>query len=72
MELELTIETKDSGAVVVQRLPLNGRIVLGRGPESPVALEGAQISRDHIAFAHHIREPLADVQNQFIAHRMPQ
>jgi predicted component of type VI protein secretion system len=50
VELELTIESKESGAVVVQRLPLNGRLVLGRGPESPVALEGPQISREHIAF----------------------
>jgi predicted component of type VI protein secretion system len=50
VELELTIETKSSGAVAVQRLPFGGRIVLGRGPESPVALDGPQISREHIAF----------------------
>ncbi|MCX6627844.1 MAG: FHA domain-containing protein [Candidatus Solibacter sp.] len=53
MELELTIESKDSGAVAVQRLPLSGRVVLGRGPESPVALEGPEISREHIAFEGH-------------------
>ena len=27
-----------------------GPIVLGRGPESPVPLEGTQLSRDHLAF----------------------
>jgi predicted component of type VI protein secretion system len=50
VELELAIETKDTGAVAVERLPLGGRLVLGRGPESPVALDGPLISREHVAF----------------------
>jgi pSer/pThr/pTyr-binding forkhead associated (FHA) protein len=50
VELELAIETKDSGAVTVERLPFAGRLVLGRGPESPVALDGPLISREHVAF----------------------
>ena len=50
MELELSIETKDTGEVSVQRLPIEERVVLGRGPESPVALDGPLISREHIAF----------------------
>lgn len=50
MELELAIETKESGAVTVERLPLSGRLVLGRGPESPVLLDGPLISREHVAF----------------------
>lgn len=50
MQLELSIEIRDTGEVSVQRLPLEDRIVLGRGPESPVALDGPLISREHIAF----------------------
>jgi predicted component of type VI protein secretion system len=50
VELELSIETKDTGEVNVQRLPIQERVVLGRGPESPVALDGPLISREHIAF----------------------
>lgn len=50
MELELTIEVKDTGSVTVERLAIEDRIVLGRGPESPVLLDGPLISREHIAF----------------------
>lgn len=50
MELELAIETKDTGAVAVERLTLAGRLVLGRGPESLVALDGPLISREHVVF----------------------
>jgi predicted component of type VI protein secretion system len=50
VELELSIEIKDTGEVSVQRLPIEDRVVLGRGPESPVALDGPLISREHIAF----------------------
>lgn len=49
MELELALETKETGAVTVERFPLNGRLVLGRGPESPVALDHPLISREHLA-----------------------
>ena len=51
MQLELSIEIRDTGEVSVQRLPLKNRIVLGRGPESQVALDGPLIFREHIAFA---------------------
>jgi pSer/pThr/pTyr-binding forkhead associated (FHA) protein len=50
VELELSIETKDTGAVQVERLALEKRIVLGRGPESPIPLDGPLISREHLAF----------------------
>jgi predicted component of type VI protein secretion system len=50
MELEISIENSDTGEVGVERMPIEGRVVLGRGPESPVALDGPLISREHIAF----------------------
>jgi predicted component of type VI protein secretion system len=50
MELELSIENGDTGEVSVERLAIEDRVVLGRGPESPVALDGPLISREHIAF----------------------
>ena len=57
MELELTIESKQTGSTETKRLPISspgqpkgGRLVLGRGPESPVALEGTGLSREHLAF----------------------
>ena len=50
MELELTIESKETGAVETKRLAVDGRLTLGRGPESPVALEGNGLSREHLAF----------------------
>jgi predicted component of type VI protein secretion system len=50
VELELTIENKETGEVNVQRLPIEDRVALGRGPESPVALDGPLISREHVAF----------------------
>jgi pSer/pThr/pTyr-binding forkhead associated (FHA) protein len=50
VQLELTIETQDTGQTTVERLPIEDRVVLGRGPDSPVELDGPLISRDHIAF----------------------
>jgi predicted component of type VI protein secretion system len=50
MELEISIENSDTGEVGVERMPIEGRVVLGRGPESPVALDGPLISREHIVF----------------------
>jgi predicted component of type VI protein secretion system len=49
VELELTIAVKDTGQATVERLPIEDRLVLGRGPDSPVELDGPLISRDHIA-----------------------
>lgn len=50
MEIELAIEAKETGEVVERRLPLPRRVTLGRGPESPVPLDGNGLSREHIAF----------------------
>jgi pSer/pThr/pTyr-binding forkhead associated (FHA) protein len=50
VELELSIESKETGAVTVSRLPVNGRVAIGRGPESPILIDGPLISREHFAF----------------------
>lgn len=50
MELELIVESKETGGTEKKRLPLAGRLTLGRGPESPFALEGTGLSREHLAF----------------------
>ena len=50
MELELVIETKETGVTETRRLTLDRRLALGRGPESPVVLDGPGLSRDHLAF----------------------
>ena len=50
MELELSIESKETGKVTVSRLPVEGRVAIGRGPESPILIDGPLISRDHFAF----------------------
>jgi predicted component of type VI protein secretion system len=50
VEIELTIESRESGQVVVKRLPWgSNRVVLGRGPDSPVTLDGVGVSREHIS-----------------------
>ena len=50
MELELSIETKETGKITVSRLAVEGRVAIGRGPESPVLIDGPLISREHFAF----------------------
>ena len=50
MEIELIIETKETGVTETKRLTIDRRLALGRGPESPVALDGPGLSRDHFAF----------------------
>ena len=50
MELELAIELKETGKVTVSRLLVEGRVAIGRGPESPVLIDGPLISREHFAF----------------------
>ncbi len=49
METVLTFHSKIDGAVQELRCPANERVVLGRGPDSPILLDGTGISRDHIA-----------------------
>jgi pSer/pThr/pTyr-binding forkhead associated (FHA) protein len=50
VELELSIELKETGTVTVTRLSVDGRVAIGRGPESPVLIDGPLISREHFAF----------------------
>ncbi len=54
MTLELSVQDDANPAGAHQySLPLDGSggpVVLGRGPESPVPLEGTKISRQHVAF----------------------
>lgn len=51
MELEISIETLATGSHQVVRVPVTGNVTLGRGPDSPVLLEGPQISREHLTVA---------------------
>lgn len=44
------VESKETGGTEKKRLPFAGRLTLGRGPESPFALEGNGLSREHLAF----------------------
>ena len=50
MELELSITSKEDGKVVISRLAVSGRVAIGRGPESPILIDGPLISREHFAF----------------------
>jgi predicted component of type VI protein secretion system len=49
LETTLTFRSKIDGTVQELHCSENGRVVLGRGPDSPVLLDGTGISRDHIA-----------------------
>lgn len=51
MELEISIETLATGSQQVVRVPIGDRLTLGRGPDSPILLEGPQISREHLVLA---------------------
>ena len=51
LEIEISIETLATAHHQVVRVPLADRITLGRGPDSPVLLEGPQISREHLVLA---------------------
>jgi len=50
VELELVIQSKETGDTQTKRLTIEGRLTLGRGPESPIPLEGHGLSREHLAF----------------------
>ncbi len=50
MELLITVKPETGGAPENVRLDITDRLVLGRGPESPVTLDGSSISREHLAF----------------------
>lgn len=51
MELEISIETLATNSRQVVRVPITERITLGRGPDSPILLDGPQISREHLILA---------------------
>ena len=48
MELLISAQAEKDGAQNSTRFSLDGALTLGRGPESPLLLEGAGISREHI------------------------
>jgi len=51
VELEISIETLATGSHQAVRVPIGERLTLGRGPDSPILLEGPQISREHLILA---------------------
>ncbi|MCX6608337.1 MAG: FHA domain-containing protein [Acidobacteria bacterium] len=51
LEIEISIETLATARHQVVRVPIAERLTLGRGPDSPVLLEGTQISREHLVIA---------------------
>lgn len=48
MDIILRVKSKADESVQSVRQPVNGRMVLGRGPDSAVPLEAPGISRDHL------------------------
>ncbi|HWR49878.1 MAG TPA: FHA domain-containing protein [Bryobacteraceae bacterium] len=48
MELFISARSQNDGTEQQVRLPADGPVVLGRGPDSPVLLAGTGISRDHV------------------------
>ena len=48
MELLISAQADEDGARNSARFSLDGALTLGRGPGSPLVLDGAGISRDHI------------------------
>jgi predicted component of type VI protein secretion system len=48
MEVQLLVKSKSGQAPRDYVFPMKNRVVLGRSPESPVPLEGAAISREHL------------------------
>jgi len=50
LQLELFVTSKTDNKVQSFRCELRDRLILGRGPESPVPLEDSAISREHLAF----------------------
>lgn len=50
MELLLSVTSKTGDSSQEARCELNGRLVLGRTPDSPVPLDGPGVSREHLVF----------------------
>lgn len=51
MDIEISLQSIATGAQQVVRVPMPPRLALGRGPESPVLLDGPAISRQHFVLA---------------------
>ena len=51
MDIEISLQSIATGAQQVVRVPMPPRLALGRGPESPVLLDGPAISRQHLVLA---------------------
>lgn len=51
MDIEISLQSIATGARQVVRVPMTPRLALGRGPESPVLLDGPAISRQHLVLA---------------------
>ncbi len=52
MKLAIQVQALDSDAVQHFELPVSGEpILLGRGPDSPVPLDGVKLSRSHLSLA---------------------
>ncbi|MCW5964405.1 MAG: FHA domain-containing protein [Bryobacterales bacterium] len=52
MKLAIQVQALDSDAVQQFEVPVSGNpVLLGRGPDSPVPLEGVKLSRNHLALA---------------------
>lgn len=50
MELQLVVSAEPDGEPQAFHFPDFERVVLGRGPDSPVPLDGPSLSREHIRF----------------------
>lgn len=48
MEIVLSVRSKADGALKEHRCQVDGKLVLGRGPDSAVPLEGSSLSREHL------------------------
>jgi pSer/pThr/pTyr-binding forkhead associated (FHA) protein len=49
VEILFAVKSKADNSVQNVRYPLNGRLLLGRGPDNAVLLDGTGISREHLA-----------------------
>ncbi|MFN3324003.1 MAG: FHA domain-containing protein [Bryobacteraceae bacterium] len=48
--IQLAVRNQNTNEVRTHHLPFSNQLVLGRGPESAVPLEGSSLSREHIIF----------------------
>jgi predicted component of type VI protein secretion system len=48
MQVAISVRSEETGALDTVRCALDTAVMLGRGPESPVQLDGTGISREHL------------------------